>query len=131
MRFNPVNPYPPIIAIALTFFLAGFLTQSIARAQNQEFCGTNNGGNGDGLIDSRDAVFSSLRLWRDTNHNAVSEPDEIQALPAMGVYAIDLNYKEARRRDEHGNWFRYRAKVKDAHGAQVGRWAWDVFFAIK
>jgi hypothetical protein len=27
-----------------------------------------NGGNSDGVIDERDAVFTSLRLWRDENH---------------------------------------------------------------
>lgn len=40
---------------------------------------------------------------------------------------LELDYKESRRTDQHGNQFKYRAKVKDVRGAQMGRWAWDVF----
>ena len=90
-----------------------------------------NGGNGDGVIDRRDAIFVSLRLWQDTNHNGFSEASELRGLHDSGLKSIDLDYKTSKRVDGHGNRFRYRAKVKDLRGHQLGRWAWDVFLVSR
>lgn len=96
-----------------------------------EFDRERDGGNGDGKIDASDEIFERLRLWRDLNHNGISEPNELFTLTQLDIARIELDYKQSKRTDEHGNEFRYRAKVEDARRAKAGRWAWDVFLLVQ
>lgn len=89
-----------------------------------------NGGYRDGVIDQKDAVFVALRLWQDTNHNGLSESWELYTPADLNIESISLDFRESRRMDQHGNQFRYRARVK-RRGEPIGRWAWDVFFTTR
>jgi len=88
-----------------------------------------NGGNDDGVIDARDTIYPRRLLWQDANHYGTSEAGELHTLASRDVTSLGLDFKESKRTDEHGNQFRYRAKVRDAKGAKVARRAWDVFLA--
>jgi hypothetical protein len=89
-----------------------------------------NGGNGDGIIDAHDQIFSRLRLWVDANHDGISQPGELHTLPEMGVFSISLNYSLSTRTDEFGNLFRYRGTVNQGQSgeSEVGKKIYDVFF---
>jgi hypothetical protein len=89
-----------------------------------------NGGNGDGLIDARDAIFSSLRLWVDANHDGLCQANELFSLPALGVNSISLKYHQDDKTDQYGNVFRYRAHLNPDKSTDAGKAAYDVFFQI-
>jgi hypothetical protein len=91
-----------------------------------------NGGNGDGVIDDKDAIFSSLVLWIDTNHDGIAQSDELHSLPELGVFSISLHYTESRREDQFGNLFRYKSRInlidQEEDDSRAGPLAYDVFF---
>lgn len=87
-----------------------------------------NGGNDDGRIDFQDAIYSSLLLWTDADHDGRSSAGELQGLDGL-VAAIDLDYRRDYFRDENGHEFRYWAALERPDGSSGAAVAWNVFFA--
>jgi uncharacterized repeat protein (TIGR02543 family) len=86
--------------------------------------------NGDGIIDANDASWPMLLVWRDRNHNGISEPAEIMPLAQSGVVGIGLSYHYTARRDLWGNTFRYESLIwmQDSRGHHRSRAVYDIFF---
>jgi hypothetical protein len=98
-----------------------------------EFDKPENGGNGDGVIDEHDGVYSKLLLWIDENHDGISQPGELHHLEEMGVHSLSLKFLDSPYTDAFGNQFRYKGKVNplgqpsDDH---IDRISYDVFFVL-
>ncbi|MEP1959026.1 MAG: hypothetical protein ABJK65_09340, partial [Kangiellaceae bacterium] len=55
---------------------------------------TEMGGNNDGILDNRDAVWSELRVWQDANSNGISDTGELKNLAQLGFTQINLTYDD-------------------------------------
>ncbi|HEY7377410.1 MAG TPA: hypothetical protein VH542_01880 [Steroidobacteraceae bacterium] len=67
------------------------------------------GGNDDGYITSADAIWPSLRLWRDRNADAISTADEMFTPARFGILAFDTIPRFNKRYDAAGNVLPYWA----------------------
>jgi hypothetical protein len=111
--FGNITPQPP------SSNPNGFLALAV-------FDESANGGNGNGVIDSGDAIFSQLQLWIDANHDGISQPEELFTLPALGIARIGLQYVYTPFTDQYGNQFRYLGVDWDDAGNQRQA-CYDVF----
>lgn len=82
--------------------------------------------NKDNVINASDAVFSSLRLWRDSNSDGVSGAGELVSLKDAGVSSLSLNYRQTPDTDAFGNKFAQRSTFTRTDGA-LGQSA-DIWF---
>lgn len=88
------------------------------------------GGNGDGWISAQDGIFSQLRVWQDTNHDGVSQPEELHTLESVGIAAISLDYSVSKKQDRFGNKFNYRSVVRSTDGSLTDKKIYDVFLLV-
>lgn len=84
--------------------------------------------NRDGVIDSRDGVFSKLLLWFDKNQNGVSETAELLPLNRSKVTGISVKYTNVNEEDEYGNFTRQRG-VFSLLGSGLGT-ILDIWFKV-
>lgn len=112
------------------------------------------GGDGNLILDKRDAIWSKLRLWIDEHcylapdEPCQSRPEELHTLESKGVNSISLVWDAATRTDAIGNQFKFYTLLnpdaettpKDENGnscctlhqkSHDGRLAYDVFLMVK
>lgn len=87
-------------------------------------------GNSDSIVDDRDEVWSLLLLWRDLNHDGISQPNEVSAVEDSELAAIGLDHYWTGRQDSSGNSFRYKSEVwmTGTSGPPTPRPVYDIFF---
>ena len=61
------------------------------------------GQSGHGVLNSRDSVWSELRVWKDTNQNGISESGELFTLGNLGITRINLTYDDDTAYDDTTN----------------------------
>jgi len=87
--------------------------------------------NKDGVIDAKDRLFSKLLLWKDSNHDGISQKPELKKLSDLRVVSISLTYEKGLR--EIGRSGRILGPgvftFTDKKGTLIKGSVWDIFLA--
>lgn len=83
-----------------------------------------NGGNADGIISAEDEVWSKLRVWVDSNHDGISQPDELLTMEQAGIVWISLEHRFDPHTDQWGNVYGLEGGLCRSAGKQT---IWDVW----
>jgi hypothetical protein len=87
--------------------------------------------NRDGIIDSADAIWPYLVLWRDTNRDGVSQPWELASAADDGWVAMSLQFRRASSSENPRGFVPYESQawtVDGEHAARLG-WVYEVLFS--
>ena len=84
--------------------------------------------NGDGLVDSQDARFAELKVWRDANSNQITDQGELLSLSEVGLASLKVSYVALPAIDEQGNLHLERSSATLANGDSVDMT--DVYFNV-
>ena len=71
--------------------------------------------NHDGVINAKDAAWSSLGVWVDGNSDGISEPGEVHSLDSLGIVSLTLN-PEASDTKDNGNLVSLISSYQTADG---------------
>jgi hypothetical protein len=83
--------------------------------------------NGDAVIDAHDALWSSLLLWTDSNHDGASQPGELRTIASSTIRGLSTGYQRNGRTDAYGNEFRLKSHVIKDHGKEP---YFDIYFNL-
>ncbi|WP_153075555.1 calcium-binding protein [Paraburkholderia bonniea] len=85
--------------------------------------------NKDGVIDANDAIWSSLKIWRDRNGDGATQQGELLSLTELGILSINLSKEESFRLLDNGNLVRGEGSfVQLVDGKEVVREIQEIWF---
>lgn len=87
-----------------------------------------NGGNADGKIDSNDAAWASLKVWKDSNGDGYHSDGEVVSLAEAGVQSLNVAYTNSTQIDTNGNTHKQQGSFTKTDGTTAQ--ANDVWFAV-
>lgn len=83
------------------------------------------GGNNDGTLSAKDAIWQHLLLWLDQDSDGISLHHELIPLKNTDIIQWHLVAEETQDRDHHQNWLRFKGTATSAK--KVYDWV-DVYF---